>query len=67
MTPQNLEQEWQVLNKNSLGYLVSRQDELGQYQLRVVDLIGVFGKADKQRLELLKVGFIRWLKTTLMV
>jgi hypothetical protein len=63
VSAENLGKSWKVLNKNSSGYLVARENEVTKHQLRVGDLIGVFGQTEKRDMDLLQLGFIRWLKT----
>lgn len=53
--------EWRVLNKNSSGYLISKSSLVARHDISVGDLVGVTEQREHQ--PVIKIGFIRWLKT----
>lgn len=53
---------WNVLNKNSSGYLVSKQHVIEQDELMVGDFVGIFEAGQQDQIDVTNVGFIRWKK-----
>ena len=61
-TIDNLNKPWNILNKNSSGYLLYRQDVIDHQQMAIGDFIGVFEPNSKGK-SLARIAFIRWMKT----
>ncbi len=56
-------QAWDLVNKTSSGYLVTRKGIASQQELFVGDLVGFFDMNEKKQVMVSRVGFIKWLKT----
>ena len=58
-----LNQAWNILNKNSAGYLVERQGVIENQPIVIGDLLSIFETNTVSEKPLMKLAFIRWLKT----
>lgn len=54
---------WEVLNKNSYGYLIQKRKVPQAHDLKIGDFIGILEPLDENRKPNLKLASIRWLRT----
>lgn len=58
-----LNKAWDILNKNSYGYLVSRYDVSGAHDLKIGDFVGIIESPEQGNRPTGKLASIRWLRT----
>lgn len=58
-----LNSPWQVLNKNSYGYLLEKRRVRQAHDLKIGDFIGILEQSDTSQKPLLMLASIRWLRT----
>ncbi|MBE9532522.1 MAG: hypothetical protein IMF04_00220, partial [Proteobacteria bacterium] len=58
-----LNQAWGILNKNSAGYLVERHGVIETQPMAIGNLLSIFEANTAGKKPLMKLAFIRWLKT----
>lgn len=58
-----LERPWEVLNKNSYGYLVQKRKLPLGHDLKIGDVVGILDPAENSAKPRFKLASIRWLRT----
>jgi hypothetical protein len=58
-----LQTDWEVLNKNSYGYLVQKRKVAQAHDLKIGDFVGIVEQHSEQTKPSLKLASIRWLRT----
>lgn len=59
----NYKSPWDILNKNSYGYLVNRQHVENCHDLKIGDFIGLFEQATSTQKATARIASIRWLRS----
>ena len=59
----NYKTPWNILNRNSYGYLVEKRHVNNCHDLKIGDFIGVFEQPTSEKKNTARVSSIRWLKT----
>lgn len=58
-----LDSAWEVLNKNSYGYLLQKRKIRRAHDLKIGDFVGVLETAGNETRPVLKLASVRWLRT----
>lgn len=58
-----LDRSWEVLNKNSYGYLLQKRKIRQAHDLKIGDFVGILEQAPNQTKPSLKLASVRWLRT----
>ena len=59
----NYKSPWDILNKNSYGYLINRQHVENCHDLKIGDFVGIFEHHTSNQPFVAKLASIRWLRT----
>ncbi len=58
-----LDRSWEILNKNSYGYLLQKRKIRLAHDLKIGDFVGILEQTDGQPKPSLKLASVRWLRT----